>query len=155
MKPHFGYLMVCTKMWHIHFLSRRTLGLAPFPAAPCPSQIHAHPISKILGWIVSSCYFTASVQINDIGQYLEVMSPPPYAFRSLCTVRLSFFKESQICISGDCVVDEREEEPECREDSECEEGQICSRNECKNRKNRKNRCSIESCRKVILLTFSK
>ena len=34
MKPHFGYLMVCTKMWHIHFLSRRTLGLAPFPAAP-------------------------------------------------------------------------------------------------------------------------
>ena len=34
MKPHFGYPMVCTKMWHVHFLSQRTLGLAPSLAAP-------------------------------------------------------------------------------------------------------------------------
>ena len=34
MKTHFGYPMVCTKMWHVHFLSQRTLELAPFPAAP-------------------------------------------------------------------------------------------------------------------------
>ena len=26
--------MVCTKTWYVHFLSRRTLGLAPFSAAP-------------------------------------------------------------------------------------------------------------------------
>ena len=34
MKPHFDYLMVCTKMWYGYFLSRLTLGLAPFLAAP-------------------------------------------------------------------------------------------------------------------------
>ena len=31
--------MVYTKMWHVHFLSRRTLGLAPSSAAPWPIQI--------------------------------------------------------------------------------------------------------------------
>ena len=41
MKPHFGYPMVCTKMWHIHFLSRRTLGLAPSLAAPCTIPVAA------------------------------------------------------------------------------------------------------------------
>ena len=34
MKPHFGYPVVCAKMWHVHFLSGRTLGLAPSLAAP-------------------------------------------------------------------------------------------------------------------------
>ena len=29
MKPHFGYLMVCTKTWYGYVLSRRTLGLVP------------------------------------------------------------------------------------------------------------------------------
>ena len=33
--PHFRNLMVCTRMWHVHFLSKRTLELVPFPAAPC------------------------------------------------------------------------------------------------------------------------
>ena len=39
MKPHFGYPMVCTKMWHFHFLSRRTLGLAPSLAEPWSTYI--------------------------------------------------------------------------------------------------------------------
>ena len=34
MKPHVGYPMVCTKMWHAPFFSQRTLGLAPSLAAP-------------------------------------------------------------------------------------------------------------------------
>ena len=39
MKPHFGYPMVCTKMWHVHFLSQRTLELVPFPAAPWAASL--------------------------------------------------------------------------------------------------------------------
>ena len=34
MKPHFGYLMLGTKMWYGYFLSRLTLGLAPSSNAP-------------------------------------------------------------------------------------------------------------------------
>ena len=34
LKPHFGYPMVCTKIWYGYFLSRLTLGLAPSLAAP-------------------------------------------------------------------------------------------------------------------------
>ena len=41
MKPHFGYPMVCTKMWHVHFLRSRTLGLAPSLAAPCRGRLDA------------------------------------------------------------------------------------------------------------------
>ena len=39
-KAHFGYPMVCTKMWPVHFLSRRTLGLAPSLAAPWPIGVN-------------------------------------------------------------------------------------------------------------------
>ena len=57
MKLHFGYLMVCTKMWYGYFLSRWTLGIAPSLNASCNGQDMK---CEITAWLSSPKYIFSS-----------------------------------------------------------------------------------------------
>ena len=69
--------MVCTKTWHVHFLSRRTLGLGPFSAAPwCQHVILAEFLSQKIYSLVTllslACFrITQTHQIQKWPESIE------------------------------------------------------------------------------------